>query len=162
MVVGEEGNGENLRELHATIKKVTGDYEALGFNTAISQMMICQKQLSQTEKVAKSSVEALLKLLAPLAPHICEELWRSIGNDDSIVGAGWPKYDESKLVSNTVKIIFQVNGKYRGDAELPADHSKDDALAAAKANERVQGFIEGKEIKKEIYVPEKIVNIVAV
>ncbi|MGB0743393.1 MAG: leucine--tRNA ligase [Opitutales bacterium] len=158
----EEDSDDNLRELHATIKKVTEDYEALGFNTAISQMMICQKQLSSGETVAKSSVEALLKLLAPLAPHLCEELWQELGHSGSIVEAGWPVCDESKLVQSTVKIIFQVNGKYRGDAELPTDHSKDDAIAAAKGSERVQAFIDGKTIKKEIYVPGKIVNIVAV
>ncbi len=161
MTEGEE-NPENLRELHATIKKVSGDYEALGFNTAISQIMICQKQLAQTDTVSRSSVETFLKLLAPLAPHICEELWREMGHEGCIVEAGWPEHDESKLVSQTVKIIFQVNGKYRGDAELPANHDKNEAIAAAKTHERVQNFIEGKTIKKEIYVPGKIVNIVAV
>ena len=152
----------NLRELHKTIKKVTEDYESLGFNTAISQMMICLKQLAQGDQVAKSSVETLVQLLAPLAPHMCEELWQTLGHKGSIVDAGWPEHDENKLVEDTIKIIFQVNGKYRGDAQLPADVSKDDAIAAAKASERVQNFIEGKEIKKEIYVPGRIVNIVAV
>ena len=153
---------ENLRELNATIKKVTEDYEALRFNTAISQMMICQKQLSSGDKVARASVEDFLKLLAPLAPHLCEELWQRLGHSGSIVGAGWPECDESKLAQDSVKIIFQVNGKYRGDAELPVNASRDDAIAAARASERVQGFIDGKTIKKTIYVPGKIVNIVAV
>lgn len=162
IVEGAEENPQHLRELHATIKKVTEDYEALGFNTAISQLMICQKQLAQGGSVSQSTVESFLRLLAPLAPHLCEELWEQLGHEESIALAGWPEYDESKLVTNTVKIIFQVNGKYRGDSELPAAHTKDDALAAAKAHERVQNFIEGKAIKKEIYVPGKIVNIVAV
>ncbi|MGB0334706.1 MAG: leucine--tRNA ligase [Opitutales bacterium] len=153
---------ENLRELHKTIKKVTEDYQSLGFNTAISRMMICLKQLTQGEQVAQTSVETLVQLLAPLAPHMCEELWERLGHDGSIVDAGWPEHDESKLVEDTIKIIFQVNGKYRGDAQLPADVSKDDAIAAAKSCDRVQNFIEGKEIKKEIYVPGRIVNIVAV
>jgi leucyl-tRNA synthetase len=157
-----EENEANLRELHKTIKKVTEDYESLGFNTAISQMMICLKQLTQGDQVAKTSVETLVQLLAPLAPHMCEELWQALGHEGSIVDAGWPEHDESKLVEDTIKIIFQVNGKYRGDAQLPADVSKDEAIAAAKATERVQNFIEGKEIKKEIYVPGRIVNIVAV
>jgi len=158
----DEESEDNLRELHRTIKKVSLDYEALGFNTAISQMMICVKQLAQGEQVARSSVETLLKLLAPLAPHICEELWEHMGHEGSIVDAGWPEHDESKLVESTIKIIFQVNGKYRGDAQLAPDVSKEDAIAAAKGHERVLGFIEGKSIKKEIYVPGKIVNIVAV
>ena len=141
---------------------MTQDYTTLGFNTAISQMMICINQLAKAETLTKDSVETFIKLLAPLAPHQAEELWQRLGNTGSIAEAGWPKHDESKLVEDTVKIIFQVNGKYRGDAQLPADVSKDDAIAAAKAHERVQNFIDGKSIKKEIYVPGKIVNIVAV
>ncbi|MGJ8639805.1 MAG: leucine--tRNA ligase [Opitutaceae bacterium] len=153
---------ETERVLHATIKKVTEDYTTLGFNTAISQMMICINQLAKAEALPKQAVESFLKLLAPLAPHQAEELWQRLGHETSIVHAGWPEFDESKLVKDTVKIIFQVNGKYRGDAELPTGVSKDDAIAAAKQSERVQSFIEGKAIKKEIYVPGKIVNIVAV
>ena len=161
-MTAETEDDKKLRVLHQTIKKVTEDYEALGFNTAIAQMMICVKELSQGESVAKHSVETLVKLVAPLAPHISEELWQSLGHTGSIVEAGWPEYDLRQLTVNSVKIIFQVNGKYRGDAQMPADVSKDAALNAAKSNERVQSFIEGKEIKKEIYVPGKIVNIVAV
>ena len=161
-MTAEDEDGKKLRVLHQTIKKVTDDYAALGFNTAIAQMMICVKELSQGESVAKHSVETLVKLLAPLAPHISEELWQNLGHTGSIVEAGWPEYDVRQLVVNSVKIIFQVNGKYRGDAQMPTDVSKDAALTAAKSNERVQSFIEGKEIKKEIYVPGKIVNIVAV
>ena len=153
---------KKLRVLHQTIKKVTQDYTALGFNTAIAQMMICVKELSQGESVAKHSVETLIKLVAPLAPHISEELWQSLGHNGSIAEAGWPEHDEHQLVVNSVKIIFQVNGKYRGDAEMAANTSKDAAITAAKSNERVKSFIEGKEIKKEIYVPGKIVNIVAI
>ena len=153
---------KKLRVLHQTIKKVTQDYTTLGFNTAIAQMMICVKELSQGESVAKHSVETLVKLVAPLAPHISEELWQSLGHNGSIAEAGWPEHDERLLVVNSVKIIFQVNGKYRGDAQMAADASKDAAITAAKSNERVQSFIEGKEIKKEIYVPGKIVNIVAI
>ena len=161
-MTAETEDDKKLRVLHQTIKKVTEDYEALGFNTAIAQMMICVKELSLGESVAKHSVETLVKLVAPLAPHISEELWQSLGHTGSIVEAGWPEYDLRQLTVNSVKIIFQVNGKYRGDAKMPADVSKDAALNAAKSNERVQSFIEGKEIKKEIYVPGKIVNIVAV
>lgn len=174
LVIGEDGavsaniqpdaklDPETERTLHATIKKVTEDYEALGFNTAISQMMICINQMAKAESLSTGAVEAFIQLLAPLAPHIGEELWARLGHTSSIAQATWPKHDESKLVEDSVKIIFQVNGKYRGDAQLPADVSKDDAIAAAKQHERVQAFIDGKSIKKEIYVPGKIVNIVAV
>ena len=157
-----ELDAETDRTLHATIKKVTADYEALGFNTAISQLMICVNQLAKCASLSREAVVSFVQLLAPLAPHLAEELWQRLGHTDSIVDAGWPACDERKLVSNTTKIIFQVNGKYRGDAELPVDSSRDDAIAAAKSSERVQNFIAGKTIKKEIYVPGKIVNIVAV
>jgi len=153
---------ETGRVLHATIKKVTEDYETLGFNTAISQMMICANQLAKAGALTRQAVETLLQLVAPLAPHLAEELWSRLGHSSSIAAAGWPVHDAAKLVKDTVKIIFQVNGKYRGDADLPAGHGKDEALAAAKAHERVQNFIADKTIKKEIYVPGKIVNIVAV
>ncbi|TVP76789.1 MAG: leucine--tRNA ligase, partial [Puniceicoccaceae bacterium] len=174
LVVGEDGelnlkidrsdalDPETERVLHATIKKVTDDYTRLGFNTAISQMMICLNHLAKVEALPREAVEDFVRLLAPLAPHIGEELWQRLGHADSIAEAGWPKYDAGKLVEDSVKIIFQVNGKYRGDAQLPADVDQAAALAAAKAHERVQAFIDGKTIKKEIYVPGKIVNIVAV
>jgi len=140
---------------------VTEDYEALGFNTAISQMMICLNQLSQAKAITRDAAETFLKLLAPLAPHITEELWERLGNAPGISKAPWPVHDEAKLQVSTVKIIFQVNGKHRGDALLPADVSKEDAIAAARADARVIAHTEGKEIRREIYVPGKIVNIVA-
>ena len=173
LVVSEEGStnpkigttdkldADTDRILHATIKKVTEDYEALGFNTAISQMMICVNQLGKADALTIDAVESLIKLLAPLAPHIAEELWLFLGHTDSIVNAGWPEHDQSKLVEDSIKVIFQVNGKYRGDAQLPANVSKDHAIAAAKAHARVVAHIDGKSIKREIYVPGKIVNIVA-
>ncbi len=174
LVVDENGNvrarigatdsldTETDRILHATIQKVTKDYETLGFNTAIAQMMICANQLAKCEALTKESVTDFIRLLAPLAPHQTEELWERLGNKGSIVEAGWPECDESKLIQDTIKIAFQVNGKYRGDTELPTDHTKDEAIAAAKASPRIQSFIEGKTIRKEIYVPGKIVNIVVV
>lgn len=174
LIVGEDGepqlgigqsdalDPETERVLHATIKKVTEDYARLSFNTAISQMMICLNHLAKAEALPRAAVEDFIRLLAPLAPHLAEELWQRLGHAGSVVDGGWPEYDASKLVEASVKIIFQVNGKYRGDAQLPSDLTQDDALAAAKANERVQAFIEGKQIKKEIYVPGKLVNIVAV
>jgi len=149
------------RTLHATIKKVSEDYESLSFNTAISQMMICVNQLMKAEALTESSIKDFIRLLAPLAPHIAEELWKFLGNSESIVQGGWPEFDPDKLQETTVKIIFQVNGKYRGDAELPADVSKEAAIAAAKACEKLLPHLEGKTIRREIYVPGKIVNIVA-
>lgn len=173
LVVGDDGelqanlqpdatlDKETERILHATIQKVTEDYEALAFNTAISQMMICLNHLTKATELPKQAVEDYIRLLAPLAPHIAEELWQRIGHKESIALAGWPEFDPEKLIKDSIKIVFQVNGKYRADDNLPADISKEDAIAAAKANERVQPHIKGKSIKREIYVPGKIVNIVA-
>ena len=173
LVVGDDGelqanlqpdatlDKETERILHATIQKVTEDYEALAFNTAISQMMICLNHLTKATELPKQAVEDYIRLLAPLAPHIAEELWQRIGHKESIALAGWPEFDPEKLIEDSIKIVFQVNGKYRADDNLPADISKEDAIAAAKANERVQPHIKGKSIKREIYVPGKIVNIVA-
>jgi len=152
---------ESERVLHATIKKVTEDYTKLGFNTAISQMMICVNQLNKAENLPLHVVETFVQLLAPLAPHIAEELWERIGHTDSIACAGWPTFDAGKLIEDNIKIIFQVNGKYRGDAEFAANVSKEEVIAAAKTHSKVLPHIEDKSIKREIYVPGKIVNIVA-
>jgi leucyl-tRNA synthetase len=156
-----ELDADSARTLHATIKKVTEDYEALSFNTAISQMMICVNQLSKTETPPRAATETFLQLLAPLAPHIAEELWECLGHKESIALAGWPEHDPAQLIQDTVKIVFQVNGKYRGDADLPADVDQDGALSAAKSHPKVAAFLEGKTLRREIYVPGKIVNLVA-
>ena len=150
------------RILHTTIQKVTEDYEALAFNTAISQMMICLTQLTKCAALPKKSVESFIQLLAPLAPHQSEELWERLGHKESIAEASWPECDTSKLIRDTVKIVFQVNGKYRGDAELSTGHTKTEAIKAAKVHPRVQSAINGKSIQKEIHVPGKIVNIVTI
>ena len=152
---------ESARILHATIKKVTEDYEALSFNTAISQMMICVNQLAKTDPPPRQATETFLQLLAPLAPHIAEELWERLEHQESIALAGWPEHDPAQLLQDTVKIVFQVNGKYRGDADLPAEVDQDSAIAAAKAHPKVAAFLEGKTLRREIYVPGKIVNLVA-
>jgi leucyl-tRNA synthetase len=172
LVVDEEGklqsniqdgpeSPENAKLLHETIRKVTGDIETLGFNTAISQLMILLNHLQKSESIALSTVQDYLKLLAPLAPHIAEELWARTGGGPSILDNGWPTFEESKLGAAQIKVIYQVNGKMRGEGTFPEGTAKEEILATAKAHERVQSFIEGKTIRKEIYVPGKIVNIVA-
>ncbi|MEM7791405.1 MAG: leucine--tRNA ligase, partial [Verrucomicrobiota bacterium] len=153
-------DAETERLLHVTIKKVSEDYEALGFNTAISQLMICVNQLTKSKSLTPSSITTLLQLVAPLAPHMAEELWERLGNSDTIINSGWPRHDESKLVQETIKLIFQVNGKFRGDADLPADISEEEAIAAARSHQRIIPHIEGKTVRRQIYVPGKIVNIV--
>jgi leucyl-tRNA synthetase len=153
-------DSDSERLLHQTIEKVSADYESLGFNTAIAQLMILLNHLSKLDKVPKDTVEIFLQLIAPLAPHIAEELWMRLGHTGVISEASWPVAIQEKLTTASVKIIFQVNGKYRGDIMLPNNPSKEEALSAAKSNERVQAQLEGKQILKEIYVPNKIVNLV--
>ncbi len=147
--------------LHQTIKKVTEDIEGLQFNTAVSQMMILSNHLQKLETISLTTVKTFIQLLAPFAPHISEELWQRVGEEPSIVNAPWPRYDESKFVTDKVKIIFQVNGKMRGEALIPADAEENDVLAIAKENPRVAPHLEGKNLRKVIFVPGKILNIVA-
>lgn len=173
LVVAEDGSArtadsadaaldkETRRTLHQTIRKVTEDYERLSFNTAVSQLMILVNQLTKIRPLPQAPVEDCLRLLAPLAPHIAEELWSRLGHGKPIAESGWPAYDPSELKEEKVKIVFQVNGKYRSAAFLPPDISEDEAIAAAKADEKVGTRIEGKSIRREIFVPGKIVNIVA-
>ncbi|MDP0494637.1 MAG: leucine--tRNA ligase [Verrucomicrobiota bacterium JB024] len=152
---------ETLRVLHETIKKVTADYEALSFNTAISQLMICLNAISKAGRMNRTTARTFVQLLAPLAPHLCEELWERLGGEAGSVSATmWPQCDESLLVDDTVKIIVQVNGKLRGELTVPKDTAKDEILAQAKGLERVAAQMEGLTVVKEIYVPGKIVNLV--
>ncbi|PIP60009.1 MAG: leucine--tRNA ligase [Verrucomicrobia bacterium CG_4_10_14_3_um_filter_43_23] len=158
---------ENIKEseetdqlLHATIKKVTDDIEALRFNTAISQMMVFTNHLQKAKFIAKETAEQYLQLIAPFAPHFAEELWERLGNKPSIVNAPWPTFEAGKLESNEAKVIIQVNGKLRGEILVTKGTAQGDVLAKVKALEKVAIVLEGKTIVKEIYVPEKIVNLV--
>ena len=132
----------------------------LGFNTAISQMMIFINAVYKEGKCPKEYAEGFVKMLSCICPHIGEELWSVLGHDNTLAYEPWPKYDEAKTVDNTVEIAVQVNGKLKATIMLPMNCAKDDAIAAAKADERVAAAIDGKTIVKEISVPNKIVNIV--
>ncbi|MEO6004153.1 MAG: leucine--tRNA ligase [Opitutus sp.] len=151
---------ELTKLLHETIKKTGEDIEGLRFNTAISQMMIFVNALQKAPAVRLSTVTQFLQLLAPFAPHLAEELWMRLGGSPSVQDAAWPTYDPSKLVASEVKLVFQVNGKHRGDALVPVGLSEADAVARASAHERVSPFISGKVLKRVIYVPGKILNLV--
>ena len=157
----EESDSSTLRLLHETILKVTEAIEGLRFNVAISQLMILLNHLQKADAYAADTAKTFLQLLAPFAPHLAEELWKKLGGAPSIVDQPWPEAREELLASEEILIVFQVNGKLRGDAKLPKDVEKNTAIAAAKANEKVQAFLEGKELVREIYVPGKLVNLVA-
>ena len=158
--IKEEVN-KNLEHIyHATVKKVTVDYESLNFNTAISQMMIFINAVYKEEVFPKEYALNFLKLLNPIAPHITEELWQLLGNDNTITYESWPTYDESKTINNTLEIGVQVNGKLRATISVEKDSSKELLEELALNEENVKKHLEAKEIVKIIVVPNRIVNIV--
>ena len=155
-------NDKSLDKVYnQTVKKVTEDFETLNFNTAISQLMVFINECYKVDSIYKPYVEGFVKMLAPIAPHIGEELWNRLGNNDTITYQPWPTYDESLLVDSEVEIVVQVNGKVRAKLQIPKDLSKEEIQDLALEDENVKLSIEGKEIKKVIAVPQKLVNIVA-
>ncbi|ACF13895.1 leucyl-tRNA synthetase [Chloroherpeton thalassium ATCC 35110] len=149
-----------LRRMHKTIKKVGEDTETLKFNTAISEMMIYVNELQKEKCRSRTAIENLLLMLSPFAPHICEELWQALGHEESITFAKFPEYDATLAKDDVVTIAVQVNGKLRGTFDAAAGLSKDDMIAEAMKVESVIKFTEGKEIVKQIAVPNKLVNLV--
>ncbi|MBQ1260242.1 MAG: leucine--tRNA ligase [Clostridia bacterium] len=145
---------------HKSVKKITEDFEKLAFNTAISQMMIFVNAVYKEEKCPKEYAEGLVKMLSCICPHIGEELWQILGHDNTIAYEPWPTFDEAKTADDSVEVAVQVNGKLKATVMIPKDAPKEEAIAAAKADERVAAAIDGKTIVKEISVPNKIVNIV--
>ncbi|MBU1019118.1 MAG: leucine--tRNA ligase [Patescibacteria group bacterium] len=147
--------------VHKTIKKVTADMEKLQFNTAIAAIMELTNQTLKTG-LGKDSKIKIIKLIAPLAPHLAEELWEKlVGDGNSVFNSDWPEYDPDLILEEKITIAVQVNGKLRGTIEIDKDASPEDVIAAAKQIENVKNFTEGKEIVKEIYVPGKLVSLVA-
>ena len=145
---------------HKTVKKVTDDYNSLKFNTAIAALMGLLNEICDCGSLTRDELVTYIKLLSPVAPHLCEEINEKLGNSEMLAVSSWPEYDEGKTVDATVEIAVQVNGKLRSTVTLPLDCPRDEALAAAKADARVAASIEGKTVVKEITVPNKIINIV--
>jgi leucyl-tRNA synthetase len=146
---------------HETIKKVGEDIEELKFNTAISQMMILVNELYKLDEIPKDAITNFIKILSPFAPHFCEEIWQRLGNSDSIVLAEWPKYDESKLQKSSVEVVVQVLSKIRAKINVPTGLSQDELVDLAKDEPNVQKHLEGKQIRKVIHVPDKLINLIA-
>ncbi len=161
-VTDDEGIRPELEGLfHRTIKKVGDDIEGLKHNTAIAALMSLLNEVQATKSVTRGEMSVLLRLLNPFAPHITEEMWQSLGFEGQIAKSEWPAYDESKCVESTVEIAVQINGRLKSRVVVHSDASEQDALAAARSDERVKKELEGRNIVKEIYVKGKIVNIVA-
>ena len=157
----KDQNCPNLEKIyHQTVKKVTEDYETLNFNTAISQMMIFINAVYKEEVFPKYMAEGFVKLLNPITPFVTEEMWQQLGHDETIAFESWPVYDPTKIVEDTVTIPVSINGKLKATVEVPVGASQAEVIEAAKNNETVKKNLEGKEILKEIVVPNKIVNIV--
>lgn len=154
-------NNHDLDKIYnETVKKVTEDYEAMHFNTAISQLMVFVNNAYKADSLSLEYVEGLVKLLSPVVPHITEELWSKLGHVGSIAYAKWPTYDESKLVEDVVEIVVQINGKVRQHLQVSKDASREELQALALNDERIKQELVDKEVKKVIAVPGKLVSIV--
>ncbi len=159
--ITDEPLGEELeRTLHKTIKKVTYDTNTLNFNTAISQMMVLVNELYKVDSFPREVAETLVKLLSPYVPHLAEELWERLGYTGSLGTVAWPEYQEELTFDTQIEMVFQVNGKVRSKATVAMGITKENALALAKEDEKMQSWLAGKTIVKEIVVPDKLVNIV--
>ncbi len=158
--ITETDDGRLTKIYHQTVKKVTNDFDVLGFNTAIAQMMVFVNELYKVGSCPREYAEGFIKMISCITPHVGEEIWQQLGHEDTIAFESWPTYDEAKCVEDTVEIALQVNGKIRNRIEVAADIPAADAIAAAKVDERVAPVLEGMQIIKELYVPGKLVNIV--
>ena len=156
----DDNDGALTKVYHQTVKQVTDDFETLAFNTAIAQMMIFVNAVYKNGTCPREYAEGLIKMLSCISPHIGEEIWSIMGHDDTIAFEKWPTYDEAQLVEDTVEIVVQVNGKIKTKLNIAKDEDKESVLAKAKADENVAKVIEGKNVVKEIVVPNKLVNIV--
>ena len=148
------------RALHAAIKKVTQSITDLRFNTAISEMMVFVNEATKAAAIPREWFEMFVKILSPFAPHVTEELWQRLGHRSTIAYQPWPAFDEAKIARDVITVAVQVSGKMRSQIEVAADADEATVLAAAKADERIQGYIAGKAIKREIYVKGRLVNLV--
>ncbi|MEE8342087.1 MAG: leucine--tRNA ligase, partial [Candidatus Neomarinimicrobiota bacterium] len=146
--------------IHTTIKSVTEQIDSLDLNTAISQLMIFVNELIKYDTISQNTVEILVKLLSPFAPHVSEELWYFLGKSETIAYQPWPKYDEKYLRKDTIVIPIQINGKVRDQIEIEIDLKKEEVLRIAKTSKNIIRYLKDSEMIKEIYVPNRIINFV--
>ncbi len=158
--VTETNDGKLEKFYHQTVKKVTDDFEGLRFNTAISQMMVFINEGYKVDAIPKEYVEGFVKLLSPIAPHLAEELWEKLGHTETVTYENWPEYDESKMIDDVIEVVVQVNGKVKTKLAIAKDSTKEELETAALADDNVQKATEGKQVRKVIVIPGKLVNIV--
>jgi len=159
-LVDETKEFEDSSIIHKTIKKVTEDIESMKFNTAIAAMMTLSNELSDLKRISRKSFEIFLKLIHPFAPHVTEELWSRLGYKETIQYEKWPDFDPKKVIDETITIAVQINGKLRGTVEVPFDSEKDAVKEKALLSDKIRTHLDEKNIVKEIYVKNKIFNIV--
>jgi leucyl-tRNA synthetase len=161
--VSEDAGKDNRdleRALHGAIKKVTQSVTDLHFNTAIAEMMKFVNEATKAPSIPRGWFESFVKILSAFAPHLGEELWQRLGHRGSIAYQPWPAYDESKLATDTIRIAVQVSGKLRGEIVVPADATEEAIKQAARTEAKVVPFLEGRPIRKEIYIKGRLVNFV--
>lgn len=158
--VSTYNDGKLTKVYNQTVKKVTDDFERMHFNTAISQLMVFVNEAYKVDVLPVEYMEGFVKMIAPLMPHLAEELWSQFNESETITYQPWPTYDEKALVEDEVEIIVQVNGKVRAKIKMAKDADNKDVEDAALANEHVHSFVDGKDVKKVIVIPNRIVNIV--
>lgn len=146
--------------LNKTIKKVSEDIENMSFNTSISAMMVFINEVERTKSISKKDFKLFTKILSPFAPHVTEEIWQELGEKESIHISDWPKWDDKKLISNTLKIVIQINGKVRSELNIPNDSTEDQVKGLALTNQSIIPWIKGHNIKRIIYVKNRLLNIV--
>ncbi|MFA5541787.1 MAG: class I tRNA ligase family protein, partial [Bacteroidales bacterium] len=159
-VTDEKPTKEEYKALFKAVKKVREDIERFSFNTSVSTFMICVNELTDLKCNKRGILEPLAIILSPFAPHIAEELWSLLGHKDTISFASFPEVDESVLVESSFNYPISINGKMRLTLEFPLDMSKEDIEKEVLANSDIIRYMEGKAVKKIIFVPKKIINIV--
>jgi leucyl-tRNA synthetase len=160
IAAGANLTAETEKLLHETIKKVGEDFEGLRFNTAISQLMILVNALQKEPSLPRQAMLDLLRLLAPLAPHMADELWARLGEQGPVMAAGWPAFDAAKLVASTITIVIQVNGKHRGDVSAPPTATEAELLALASSHPKVVPHLADKAVRRTVYVKGRLINII--
>ncbi len=160
-ILSEDADTKKLETpLHRTIRKVTTDIEDMKFNTAIAALMALTNDIYAVGKINREQLHTFIKLLNPIAPHLCEEIWEATGGNGFLAQAEWPAWDEAKTVEATTEIAVQINGKLRGNVTIPTGAAKEDAFAIAKADAKIAALVEGRTFVKKIYVPNRLVNFV--
>ena len=158
--ITDRNDGSLDKAYNSMVKRVTNDFETLGFNTAISQFMIFVNECYKVGSCPKEYAEGFIKMISCITPHMGEEIWQLYGHEGTIAYEAWPTYDESKLVDSEVNIAVSVNGKLRNTIKVAVDEDQEVVKKLAQEDEKVSKHLEGKEIVKIIVVPNKIVNIV--